>query len=366
MKKQQTEMDAKLKALNFRIKRSEEVLGNGDRAAVERHRESITTIVSTISVLKGSIEEAKFAQSESDETIGQWSTEIDNQIALADKCTQELGNFVQAIDQKAREVELKHTQEQTMQFEKQLLEQKLEAALKEKQIAEKTVRLPKLSITKFNGKPHDWVRFKGQFEAMVDLQNVPPITKFSHLKELVDPSIRTAIDCLPFTDEGYKRALKYLEDKYGHPTEVAGSYVVSLLELPSISERDVPKIHRFYEQLLFNIESLETLEKLDSIEGATYYVLRKLELIKAELVTHVKTDWRDWAFKDLLESLKKWTETNVVLIKINGQTFRALLDSGASHSYVSSTLIEQIKARPVKTTISDIEIWDTCIKKVFL
>ena len=111
MKKQQTEMDAKLKALNFRIKRSEEVLGNGDRAAVERHRESITTIVSTISVLKGSIEEAKFAQSESDETIGQWSTEIDNQIALADKCTQEL---VQAIDQKAREVELKHTQEQTM------------------------------------------------------------------------------------------------------------------------------------------------------------------------------------------------------------------------------------------------------------
>jgi hypothetical protein len=39
MKKQQTEMDAKLKALNFRIKRSEEVLGNGDRAAVERHQE---------------------------------------------------------------------------------------------------------------------------------------------------------------------------------------------------------------------------------------------------------------------------------------------------------------------------------------
>ena len=64
--------------------------------------------------------------------------------------------------------------------------------------------------------------------------------------------------------------------------------------------------------LLFNVESLETLGKLDSIEGTTYYVLRKLEIIKAELVTHVKTDWRDWTFKDLLESLKKWTETNLV------------------------------------------------------
>jgi hypothetical protein len=102
-----------------------------------------------------------------------------------------------------------------MQFEKQLLEQKLEAALKEKKIAEKTVRLPKLSLTRFNGKPHDWVRFKGQFVAMVDSQSVPSIPKFSHLKELVEPSIRTAIDCLPFTDEGYTRAFKYLEDNMG-------------------------------------------------------------------------------------------------------------------------------------------------------
>jgi hypothetical protein len=39
-----------------------------------------------------------------------------------------------------------------MQFEKKLLEQKLESALKEKKIAEKTVILPKLSITRFNGK----------------------------------------------------------------------------------------------------------------------------------------------------------------------------------------------------------------------
>ncbi|CAB4025304.1 Hypothetical predicted protein, partial [Paramuricea clavata] len=119
MKKQQSEMDAKLKALNFRLKRCE----------------SITTIES----------------SESDESIEQWSTELENQIALTDKCsTQKLADFVKTIDQRAKEVELKHSQEQTMQFEKQLLEQKLEAALKEKKIAGKTARLPKLSITRFN------------------------------------------------------------------------------------------------------------------------------------------------------------------------------------------------------------------------
>ena len=46
-----------------------------------------------------------------------------------------------------------------MKFDKQLLEQKLEAALKEREITEKPGKLPKLNITKFNSKPHDWVRF---------------------------------------------------------------------------------------------------------------------------------------------------------------------------------------------------------------
>ena len=90
------------------------------------------------------------------------------------------------------------------------------------------------------------------------------ITKFSHLKELVEPQIRSAIDCLPFTDEG-------LKEKYGHPSEVAGAYLTNIIELPFVSERDVPKLHKFYEQLLFNVESLSDIGKLDTIQGATYY-----------------------------------------------------------------------------------------------
>ena len=38
----------------------------------------------------------------------------------------------------------------------------------------------------------------------------------------------------------------------------------------------------------------------------------------------------------------------VIIVNVNGRKFRALLDSGASHSYVSSTLIELINAHAVK------------------
>ena len=115
---------------------------------------------------------------------------------------------------------------------------------------------------------------------MIHNQSVPAITKFSHLKELLDPRIRSVIDGLPFNEEGYSRAMKYLRDKYGNPDEIAGAYVINLLEMPAVTERDVARIHQFYEKLLFNIESLETLGKLDTVQGVAYYILvKKLELL---------------------------------------------------------------------------------------
>ena len=64
LKKQLAELDVKLKALTFRAKRSDEVIEKGEKTAVERQKESIVAIVSTINILKGNIEEAKFGQGE--------------------------------------------------------------------------------------------------------------------------------------------------------------------------------------------------------------------------------------------------------------------------------------------------------------
>ena len=109
--------------------------------------------------------------------------------------------------------------------------------------------------------------------------------------------------------------MKYLRGKYGNPDEIAGAYVINLLEMPAVTERDVARIHQFYEKLLFNIESLETLVKLDTVQGMTYYdvIVKKLELLRSELVSHVPRDWRSWSFGDLLEALRKWTGTNPVV-----------------------------------------------------
>lgn len=95
--------------------------------------------------------------------------------------------------------------------------------------------------------------------------------------------VRKFKDALPFTELGYGKALSLLKKRYGKTDEVVNAYVKNILELPHVKERDVVKIHEFYDSLLFNVESLQTLEKLNEIDAAIRFTLDKLSIIKHEL-----------------------------------------------------------------------------------
>ena len=172
-------------------------------------------------------------------------------------------------------------------------------------------KMPKLIISKFTGTPQDWVRFWGQFESQIDKSNVYDVTKFSYLKELVDIKVRRLIDGLPFTSEGYAKARDLLQKRYGQTSEVVSAYVRAILELPTVKERDVVKIHSFYETLLFNVESLQTLESLEKLDAAVRFTFDKLEVIKSELaMTNEK--WSEWTFIEFVNALERWTKNNPI------------------------------------------------------
>lgn len=110
----------------------------------------------------------------------------------------------------------KQRHEDEMKFEEAKLQQKLQYEKKldegrTKQGQTGNTKLPKLVITKFNGTHTDWFRFWNQFETEIEKADIPKITKFSYMKELLDPKIRTSDDGLPFTAEGYERAKNILK-----------------------------------------------------------------------------------------------------------------------------------------------------------
>ena len=104
-------------------------------------------------------------------------------LRLVDDCANKLQKSYDQIVKEERDHDREEIREKDLEHEKQLLDQKLQAARKQKKLEEKkSVKLPKLSITPFSGTVIGWVRFDNQFSAMVDSQSVPAVTKFSHLK----------------------------------------------------------------------------------------------------------------------------------------------------------------------------------------
>ena len=119
------------------------------------------------------------------------------------------------------------------------------------------------------------------------------------------------MDGLPFTSEGYAKARDLLKKRYGQTSEVVGAYVKAILELPTIKERDVSKIHSFYETLLFNVESLQTLETLEKLDAAVRFTFDKLEGIKSELAM-INQNWNEWTFMEFVNALELWTKNNPI------------------------------------------------------
>lgn len=132
----------------------------------------------------------------------------------------------------AAEIRVRKYEEET-RFEKEKLEQRLkykkqiEVSRKDQNKNDKSInaKLPKLVITKFKGMHTDWLRFWNQFKAEIDSFNISPITKFSYIKELVDPKVRSMIDALPSNSEGYLRAKNILTTKYGKESEIINAHV---------------------------------------------------------------------------------------------------------------------------------------------
>lgn len=102
MGKEKAELDAKIKMLNFRVKKTDKVLQKDDRAAVERHRASLESVVTAVMTLKESIEEQMFAEGKDDQAVQEWAEEFEESVDTGDKCMRQLASKIEQINRKSK------------------------------------------------------------------------------------------------------------------------------------------------------------------------------------------------------------------------------------------------------------------------
>lgn len=246
-------IDVRLQLLKFTHSQTNTTKENGNFTAMERLRNTLAKKVEEVHDIKVRVLELRFEAGNSEEEIKLWSTKLKEDVRVFETAINDIDARVKesksASLQAAKKGEEDHAAEirkqkyeEEMRFEKEKLEQRLkyerqiEENRKDQSKKDKSInaKLPKLVITKFKGTHTDWLRFWNQFKAEIDSADVSPITKFSYLKELVDAKVRSTIDALPFSSEGYLRAKNILTTKYGKESEIINAHVTNIMSLPVI------------------------------------------------------------------------------------------------------------------------------------
>ena len=316
MEEKQKELETELQLLALTRSKTAAIVDKGNLDKILRHKEILKKIVNDIEDLKVDIEKAKLEAGEIVENVQKWGATIEQRTDEADL---EISDLTRGLEEAATRAEdykrekektlLDRQREEELEFEKLKLEQKAKiqqtAQAAAKPASKSNVKMPKLIITKYDGTYEKWLSFWNKFEAEIDSSDLPAVTKFAHLKELLESNVCESIDGLPFTSEGYQRAKNILTSNYGKISEIVRAYIDNLNALPVITGSQPSKIHKFCQTLNYNVQSLETLGKLSSCLSMVRGVLDKLPGIKAELVSG-KVGWQDWGFTELIRALEEW------------------------------------------------------------
>ena len=299
---------------------------------MDRQLKALSTLVDEVETLRRSVEQNKFKKGDEPEAVTTWGKDLDGEMSKTNAVITTLTSAINEVrsNQILKEKQIEHAlkekeREEQLLFEKRQFEQKfefekrLEDARKSKGQAYESKppnvrinsKLPELKITKFNGNASNWLTFWNKFEAEIDKADLAPTTKFAYLKEMLDPGIRTEVDGLPFTTEGYERAKTILISEYGRQSEIVNAYIQNIMNLPVITGSQPSRMHEFYKTLLFNVQSLETLGKLQDVKGNVRCVIDKLKGIKSDLVRG-QSGWQDWDFPQLVQALKRWKDINPI------------------------------------------------------
>ena len=258
------------------------------------------------------VEATKLGAKEEIAEIEAWNSGIDAQLEKADYEVDKMRTWV---DDRKREAEAVVKQEE-LKFPKAKIQMqaKIQATPHSQQAmtmpSDIQAKLPKLTITKFDGTYRDWPRFWGQFTETINKTSVPPITKFSYLREPLDFKVKRTVEALPFTVEGYNRAKSILNERFGKESEIVKAYTKEILDLPSISSANPRKISEFSEKLTYCVQALQILNKLEQVNGAASMTLDKLPAIRGDLV-RIDPSWESWDMAKLsVQAVRLWTRRN--------------------------------------------------------
>ena len=130
------------------------------------------------------------------------------------------------------------------------------------------VKLPKLTLSHFNGNLVKWTASWDLYESAIHSNNeLSEVDKFNYLRSLLEGSAFEAIRGLTLSAANYQDAVSLLKKRFGNRQSIVSKHMETLLNLdPVMSDQNLRGLRKLYNDVEANTRSLKAL----GVEPETY------------------------------------------------------------------------------------------------
>jgi len=154
---------------------------------------------------------------------------------------------------------------------------------------EVSVKLPTITLPKFDGKYEDWLSFEDSFKTLVhDNTKIQAVQKFNYLKSCLIGNAAQVIHSLSATAENYEIAWNLLRERYSNKRIIIQNHVKALFELQVMLKESASGLSTLIDTALRHIHVLRNLEQ--PVEGWDALLLH---LIGSKVDKKTRVEWEN-------------------------------------------------------------------------
>ena len=172
------------------------------------------------------------------------------------------------------------------------------------------VRLPKISLLRFNGDITRFYSFWQSFKSAIDKNDsLTAVDKFNYLVNILEGEAFRVVQGLEIVEENYDHAKETLYQRFGHKQKIIQVHMDNLLNLQYSPNNTIAQLRKIFDDVDVHIRGLESLGVSQENYGSLLIMnimKRMTKDVALQVVREIKLDI--WSMKSILDIIRKEIE----------------------------------------------------------
>lgn len=204
------------------------------------------------------------------------------------------------------------------------------------------VKLPTISLPKFEGQPDTWLEFRDSFMSLIHQnESISDIQRFHYLRGCLQGKAAEVIKLLEFSSENYQIAWENLCDRYNNTRVLVHNHIKALFNMETITKESSDKIRSMIDSVNKHLRAITSLTPSETLweNLIIYLITTKLDPISSREWEQSRSDNEFSTVQDLKSFLKTKADLLETLESKRNSSDPKLIKKNLDHAKSSRSFV---------------------------